>query len=109
MVASLSLGAGVMVIILYFESIFSNKHHIVNFLKLSKFNIQLYSSLYTLLHEAKESFSRSPKSKEHAGIYLIAFYFLGVIGSAVINKLIHHFTFEKYEKTFQMATKAGSR
>ncbi|RIA98731.1 ZIP zinc transporter-domain-containing protein [Glomus cerebriforme] len=62
LVASLSLGAGVM----------------------------LYSSLYTLLHEAKESFSRTPKSKEYAGIYLIAFYFLGVIGSAVINRLIHH-------------------
>jgi ZIP family zinc transporter len=44
-----------------------------------------------MLTEAKESFSRAPRSKDHEGIYLMAFYFLGVIGSAIINNLIHYF------------------
>ncbi|CAG8579562.1 7899_t:CDS:2 [Funneliformis caledonium] len=62
LVASLSLGAGVM----------------------------LFSSLFILLNEAKEYFRKTPKLREYSGISLIAFYFLGVIGSAIINKLIHH-------------------
>ncbi|CAI2190165.1 18153_t:CDS:2 [Funneliformis geosporum] len=62
LVASLSLGAGVM----------------------------LFSSLFILLNEAKEYFSKTPKLREYSGISLIAFYFLGVIGSAIINKLIHY-------------------
>jgi len=47
-----------------------------------------------LLNEAKEYFSRSQKSKDYSGICLIAFYFLGVIGYTIINKLIHHFAFK---------------
>ncbi|RHZ75736.1 hypothetical protein Glove_209g89 [Diversispora epigaea] len=66
LVASLALGAGVM----------------------------LYSSFYTLMHESKKNFELADLSKGYSGLFLLIFYFVGVIGSSLINSLIHHFVSE---------------
>ncbi|PKY47895.1 Zinc/iron permease [Rhizophagus irregularis] len=96
------LGASVVFSDLFFQKFFCTKYfQIVNnpkFLVASLSlgaGVMLYSSFFTMLTEAKESFSRAPKSKNYEGIYLMTFYFLGVIGSAVINRLIHYFLFKE--------------
>ncbi|CAG8471846.1 12114_t:CDS:2 [Ambispora leptoticha] len=58
LVASLSLGSGVL----------------------------LFSSLYSLLPEAKVYSDASPLVSEYSGFYIITFYFLGVLGSTLINR-----------------------
>ncbi|CAG8785871.1 21395_t:CDS:2, partial [Racocetra persica] len=53
----------------------------------------LFSSFFTLLPESKKNFKagESETSSGHSSFYMIAFYFLGVVGSTLINRLIHHF------------------
>ncbi|GBC01835.1 hypothetical protein RclHR1_04350011 [Rhizophagus clarus] len=96
------LGASVVFSDLFFQRFFCAKYfqiiHNPKFLVASLSlgaGVMLYSSLYTMLNEAKESFGRASKSKNHEGIYLMTFYFLGVIGSAAINRLIHFFLFKE--------------
>ncbi|RIB18950.1 Zinc/iron permease [Gigaspora rosea] len=53
--------------------------------------VLLYSSFFTLLNESKKNFAEANISKGRSGHYVITFYFLGVIGSILINSLIHNF------------------
>ncbi|CAJ0893649.1 3639_t:CDS:2 [Entrophospora sp. SA101] len=44
--------------------------------------------------ESEKSFKKAKVYREYSGLFLIVFYFLGVTGSAIINKIIHIFVNE---------------
>ncbi|CAG8472325.1 15749_t:CDS:2 [Acaulospora morrowiae] len=52
---------------------------------------QFFSSFHTLMNESKQHFEKANYSRSYSGLYMIGFYFVGVVSSILINCIIHRY------------------